>query len=243
MRAWTPEAWADYCSANPARQAKAARDRQLIDESLVPLAGRRLLEAGCGYGRLTPLFVGASHLVVLDAEPGMVRAVCRSVREVRSGIVGDLQALPVRPGTFDVVVCVGVLMHLRQPLEALGQVASAVKPGGRLLISWNNVRSPWAWPMIGWTHRPGALRQQFLGAGPILRRLRTLGFVVYGVRGDALLPLTAAMPGTSHSLWPGWLWRGALRLERWSWGRHLSARFGYELFLVADRMPEVLSSS
>lgn len=235
IREWTPEAWANYCLANPARKAKTQRDCRLIDELLAQIPGQKILEAGCGYGRLTPLLQEASPLAVMDAELGMVQAVCKAIPKVRWGFVADIERLPLHSKTFDAVLCVGVLMHVRNPLRAIEQIAEAVKPEGKLLISWNNLCSPWSVLLGAWSIRPGALRQRFLGRGAILKLLHRLGFTVRQVRGDALLPLAAAIPGTKRSLWPSWLWKWAIRLEQWPGGHRLLGHLGYELFALAER--------
>lgn len=236
IREWTPEAWQAYCTANPARRAKADRDRQLLQQLLDRAPRGRWLEAGCGYGRLSPLLAGAERLVVADRQPRMVQAVRQALRPAPSGVVADLTALPISPASFEVVICVGVLMHVARPLEALEQLAAAVKPGGVLIVSWNNGGSPWAWLLRAWARRPGALPQRFLRARQVCRRLQRLGFTIHDLQGDALIPLAAAYPGTERPLWPRWLW--ALRLERWGWGRWLLARWGYELFALARRQGE-----
>lgn len=233
---WTPEAWAAYCSANPARKIKAERDRRLVSEMLDHLRGNRILEAGCGYGRITSLLSAEdSLLVVMDREPRMVHSVCQAIEKRLRGVAADIEHLPFREKVFDAVICVGVLMHLSHPLEALHQLAKVVKPGGRLLVSWNNRWSPWSLLITLWALRPGALPQRFLGTRVVCRALHRLGFSLQAFRGDALIPLTAALPWTNRSLWPLSLARWASQLDRWVWGRWLLKHQGYELFISADR--------
>ncbi len=240
---WSPEAWEAYCTANPARRIKMERDRQLASELLGSRGNARLLEAGCGYGRLTPTLLQSGRVVVMDRELKMVRAVCKGLGRRLSGVVSNIEKLSVRPGAFDAVVCIGVLMHLRDPLKATEELAQTVKPGGKLILSWNNSWSPWAWLLAGWARRPGALPQRFLSRQRLLRKLQQLGFSIRIVRGDALIPLAASIPGIQRSLWPLWLARMAVRIERWPGARRLLAAQGYELFALAQRRAEPLCSS
>ena len=48
---------------------------------------------------------------------------------------GDLQQPPIRERSADVVLCALALGHTPRPVEALEQLATLVRPGGRLLIS------------------------------------------------------------------------------------------------------------
>jgi len=45
-----------------------------------------------------------------------------------------LSHLTLMPQTFDVIVCMGVIYHQRDPIEALRTLRSALRPGGRLII-------------------------------------------------------------------------------------------------------------
>jgi ubiquinone/menaquinone biosynthesis C-methylase UbiE len=79
-------------------------------EALVPLDGARVLEVGCGDGRLTA-FVAARVASVYAFDPDADRvALARAalpdgeVRKVRFGVHGA-EALDVERETFDVALC------------------------------------------------------------------------------------------------------------------------------------------
>src|SRR3989442_15095115 len=46
----------------------------------------------------------------------------------------DLRALPFPAGSFDVVLCLGVLQHTPSPEESIAALWRMVAPGGRLVI-------------------------------------------------------------------------------------------------------------
>ena len=75
----------------------------------VPIAGTRVLEIGCGDGRLTRRIAAAArHLVAIDPNAASV-AVARHqlpapLRRTVRFEVGDAETLRFRDGSFDVVV-------------------------------------------------------------------------------------------------------------------------------------------
>lgn len=75
----------------------------------VPIAGARVLEIGCGDGRLTRRIAGtARRLVAIDPNAAFLAAARRQLparlrRTVRFE-VGDAETLRFREGSFDVVV-------------------------------------------------------------------------------------------------------------------------------------------
>jgi ubiquinone/menaquinone biosynthesis C-methylase UbiE len=102
--------------------------------------GERVLDAGCGSGRLIPLIcamVGTSgSLVELDFAPGML-AVGR--RKPHGGNVtfvqGDVHSLPFPDREFDKVIALALLPHLDDKRQALKEFHRVLKPGGLLVIA------------------------------------------------------------------------------------------------------------
>lgn len=98
-----------------------------------------LLDIGTGTGRMLELFAPlAVRAVGVDASAEML-AVARANLEkaaVRNAVVrqGDLFALPVEPGAYDLIIIHQVLHYLDDGARALREVARALRPGGRLVI-------------------------------------------------------------------------------------------------------------
>lgn len=97
------------------------------------------LDLGTGTGRLLELFadryvsalgIDASHDMLAVARANLSRAGLNQA-QVRHG---DIYALNVPPGSFDVVAIHQVLHFLDDPARALAEAARALRPGGRLLI-------------------------------------------------------------------------------------------------------------
>lgn len=57
-------------------------------------------------------------------------------------VVGDLENVPFRKNSFDVIICCDVLEHVKDSEEAISELASLLKKGGRLLICTSNAFSP-----------------------------------------------------------------------------------------------------
>jgi Methyltransferase domain len=107
--------------------------------ALPHVAGRVVLDAGCGvgWGSALLLSAGARRLLGVDIDPG---AVAESGRRAPSGCfaVADLAALPVASASVDVVVCFEVLEHTGDTGRTLDELVRVLRPGGLLFVSSPN---------------------------------------------------------------------------------------------------------
>jgi SAM-dependent methyltransferase len=159
------------------------RLRGVVDR-LRPLAGRRVLDLGCGKGRFARALgeLGAS-VVGLDLSAAML-AQANDVDRVRA----SARRLPFGPASFDGVVAVEVFEHLapRSLDNVCGEVRRVLRPGGTLVIvdknacSWN-ARRPWL-PSVAvkwiderrgrWMYsQRDRVREHWFRAGELQRRL------------------------------------------------------------------------
>src|SRR5581483_5871726 len=96
--------------------------------------GDHLLEVGCATGRLLEIAAARGASVVgLDAAAGLLEIARRRVPHAELH-VGDVQALPYRDATFDVVVGCNVFQFADDVPLAFGEAARVLKPGGRLAV-------------------------------------------------------------------------------------------------------------
>ena len=99
------------------------------------VAGLRVLDAGCGMGRHTYHFLKAgARVMALDASPAVEVAAANGAGHEAVFVQADLLKLPVAPGSFDLVCCLGVLHHIEDTLGGLRSLVSAARPGGRVLV-------------------------------------------------------------------------------------------------------------
>jgi ubiquinone/menaquinone biosynthesis C-methylase UbiE len=106
-----------------------------------PLAGLRVLEPGCGTGRLTEVLaqrVGPlGRVVAMDISPQMVAAAGRRMAAYDNVELhqGSIETMADRLGTFDLVLCHQVFPHFVDRKATLGRLTHMLEPGGLLVIS------------------------------------------------------------------------------------------------------------
>ena len=113
--------------------------RWLIDEKLGPtlMEGGLVMDVGCGFGRLSQ-GLGSSfpsqQLFGLD----FVFDYARQYEAKTNGraVVADLAQMPVRPRTFDAIICVTALMYLSESRakSVVADLIDMLRPGGVALF-------------------------------------------------------------------------------------------------------------
>jgi SAM-dependent methyltransferase len=138
----------DSVPGPPSRHAQTQvdADRPEWEDNFLDLAaplspadflGKRVLDAGCGFGRHT--FFAARYgaeAVGLDSSADGVDAAFKNTGHLaRAHIVqADIYRPPFKEETFDLAYCFGVLHHLEDPHRAFKTVGQMVRPGGRLSL-------------------------------------------------------------------------------------------------------------
>lgn len=114
----------------------------ILDELGLPrdAAGLRVLDVGCSDGFFSfEMERRGAAVTAMDFVPedytgfAVARRVLGSRVEYRMENVYNLD--PARHGSFDLVLFLGVLYHLRKPLVALDAIRSVMKEGGRLFLA------------------------------------------------------------------------------------------------------------
>jgi SAM-dependent methyltransferase len=101
---------------------------------LLPPAGRRTLELGCGEGRVARDLKARGHAVTgVDAAEALVR-LAQEADPDGDYVVADAIALPFADGAFDCVVAFNSLMEMDDVPGAVREAARVLEPGGRLCI-------------------------------------------------------------------------------------------------------------
>jgi len=121
----------------------------------VSLAGRKVVDIGCGGGILAEAMAAASAIVTgIDMAEGPL-AVAR-LHKHESGVDVDYrhttaeELAATEADTFDVVTCLEMLEHVPDPSQVIQSCAELVKPGGHVVFSTIN-RNPksFAFAIVG----------------------------------------------------------------------------------------------
>ena len=163
---------------------------QIVTEALRSrcddVAGRRMLEAGCGTGRISlELARQGASVACIDTSPeaiALTRGAFASAGMPVQTAVASLFALPFKTAEFDVVWNAGVLEHFSESerRDALVELMRVVKPGG-VFVTLNPYK-------FGMTYRIGKYLSEKLKLWPYGHEdpIATLTHASHG------LPLTSA---------------------------------------------------
>ena len=113
---------------------------QRVAPHLSPLAGRRILDVGCGSGYHCWRMAAAGASAVVGIDPTILflvqyLAVRRFAPELPVWFLPlRMEELPAEGGQFDTVFSMGVLYHRRSPLDHLLELKGALCAGGELVL-------------------------------------------------------------------------------------------------------------
>jgi len=129
-------------------ESRAARYRQTVMANaykrlMGPLAGKRVLDVGCGTGRGFADFAKEAKFVVgADASIDMLTVAAGKVNSSpRLGLANAVaQALPFADASFDIVISLNVLhlFSLETQREMVQEMKRVVRPGGTVIIELDN---------------------------------------------------------------------------------------------------------
>ena len=139
-------------------------EQEALFTLLPEVKGLRLLEVGCGTGKISlPLASKGARLVGLDASgPMLARAQEKAQQKGLSGtwIKGLACPLPFGPEVFDGVLCILALDFMSDRETAFKEMVRVLRPGGFLAIAMLNRYSLWTLKRVvkAW-FRPSLWRQ------------------------------------------------------------------------------------
>ncbi|MDP1957272.1 MAG: bifunctional 2-polyprenyl-6-hydroxyphenol methylase/3-demethylubiquinol 3-O-methyltransferase UbiG [Rhodocyclaceae bacterium] len=168
----------------------------------VGLAGKRVLDVGCGGGLLTEGMAGCGASVtgidLSEKALGVARLhLLESGRTVDYRLVSAEALAAEAPASFDAVTCLEMLEHVPDPASTIAACAALVKPGGQVFFSTIN-RNPKAYlfAVIGAEYILNLLPKgthdyaKFLRPAELARFARQAGLDVTEVIGMSYNPLT-----------------------------------------------------
>lgn len=171
-------------------------------DGLAGLAGKRVLDVGCGGGILAESMAakGAEVTGIDLSEKALSVArlhLFESGIEVNYRHVSAEQMAADHAGEFDVVTCMEMLEHVPDPASVVAASARLVKPGGQVFFSTLN-RNPKAYlfAVIGAEYLLRLLPRgthdyaKFIKPSELARHCRRAGLDVAGYRGLEYNPLT-----------------------------------------------------
>ena len=118
------------------------RAERLALRRLLPPAGRRLVDVGAGFGRLSDFYEGYEQVVLLDYSTSLLRqAQERLGRDPRLAYVAaNFYAMPFAAGTFDAAMMVRVMHHVEDVPAFLGQMGHILAGGGSFVVEFASKR-------------------------------------------------------------------------------------------------------
>jgi 2-polyprenyl-6-hydroxyphenyl methylase / 3-demethylubiquinone-9 3-methyltransferase len=158
-------------------------------QSCMPLAGKRVLDVGCGGGILSDAMARKGADVV---------GIDLATKALRVAQLHALEALAqAEPGSFDAVTCMEMLEHVPDPASVVRACSRLVRPGGWVFISTIN-RNPksFLFAIVGAEYVLNLLPRgtheymKFIRPSELAAHCRAAGLELVGSRGMEYNPLT-----------------------------------------------------
>jgi SAM-dependent methyltransferase len=132
--------------------------RAVIEEAVarsVPSSVSSVLNVGCG-GNEYGIATRASLFVNLDIS-------LLQCRNLRRGVVADVDAMPFPSDSFDVVLCVGAVLNYSEPYSAIPELFRVAKKGGLVLLDFETTYSAELLFSKHWGKRVSVIEREYAG--------------------------------------------------------------------------------
>ena len=169
------------------------------------LAGRRVLDVGCGGGLLAEALARAgARVTAIDLAPGMIEVArlhaAESALAVDYRLAAAEEVAAAEPAAFDVVTCMEMLEHVPRPATMTATLARALRPGGALFVSTinRNLRSfllaiVGAEYLLGLIPRGTHEYERLILPSELARWARAAGLTLQSLAGIELNPFTGGV--------------------------------------------------
>jgi 2-polyprenyl-3-methyl-5-hydroxy-6-metoxy-1,4-benzoquinol methylase len=139
---WKLYAQTQLDDANSQRSENAFRRRTGFRPE--DLAGKLVLDVGCGMGRFADVAARwGAHVVGIDLSLASEVAAKNLAGRTATIFQADVFALPFTRGSFDYIYSIGVLHHTPDCEKAFKALPKLLKPGGRIAIWLYSAYNPW----------------------------------------------------------------------------------------------------
>jgi demethylmenaquinone methyltransferase/2-methoxy-6-polyprenyl-1,4-benzoquinol methylase len=114
--------------------------RRFIDDLWKIDRGSRILEPGCGRGRLTELLAEAAgptgEVVAVDISREMIAAACRRGLPANVELINEsVMTVSAEGGLFDYAICCNVWPHFSEPHSVIEHIKSILCVGGHFWVA------------------------------------------------------------------------------------------------------------
>lgn len=152
-------------------EADYARKRDALIASVAGV-DRKVLDVGGGMGRMS-IPLSERHFVTLtDLSPQMLELARPWASERLVLRQANARHLPFEDESFDYVLCIDVLPHLQEPMEAVLEARRVLRPGGTLLVDITNSVPFWTLAYPRYVGRRPSRWVQVWRAGGVLPEWR-----------------------------------------------------------------------
>lgn len=115
-------------------------ENDVVLKMLTNLEGKKVLDIGCGTGRLIEFMRNrGGKIVAADTSSQMLKIVKKRFSDVET-VHTDIEKMPFPDETFDVVIATFVIVHLDFLFEAFEEVYRVLKDGGIFIVTNVNQR-------------------------------------------------------------------------------------------------------
>ncbi len=118
---------------------RARRFNGWMADAIRPWLGARVLEIGAGIGNITNWMIPRDLYVASDINPNYLHylqnyAAGKPYLKIARVDLEDPASFADLEESFDTVICLNVLEHVKDPLVSLSNIFNVLEPGGRLLL-------------------------------------------------------------------------------------------------------------
>jgi 2-polyprenyl-3-methyl-5-hydroxy-6-metoxy-1,4-benzoquinol methylase len=171
---------------NVLRRRKLDELEHAIVRKLLPNSGRRIIDVGCGYGRLAECYLDRfQQVIMVDGSMSLLRQAVEKTRGQAIYIASDVTHLPFRTSSFDAVLMIRVFHHIADSGACFFELHRLLCNDGRFVFSYKNEQhalnviqwligahkeNPYSTVPVGGrptiiSHRPKVVHRMLLGSG------------------------------------------------------------------------------
>jgi 2-polyprenyl-3-methyl-5-hydroxy-6-metoxy-1,4-benzoquinol methylase len=175
--------------------------KETVQEFIGQRTFDRILDIGCGDGSVTlPLLSPHTRLTLLDISSSMLaKAMSKIPPDLLPNVKTvneDFMSVPLEPGSYDLITCIGVLAHVDSPSAVIARTTSLLRPGGLLVLECTDashfsnrlmIRLSWLGRLLV---KPSGYSSNLISADSVIRAAREQGLTPLSeYRHNLALPL------------------------------------------------------